>query len=104
MSKHYINEVGTEIYLDTGLDLANAIAVAVKYLQPDGVTTGTWEGSIYSSYSALAALEGTYYVKRTVASADFSVSGNWKLQAFVAMTTGTWYGETLDLNIYGAFE
>lgn len=104
MAKHYVGEIGTEVYLDTGLDLTNAINVAVKYRKPDAVTNGTWTGEVYSSYSALAQSTGTYYVKKTVASGDFDTSGNWKMQAFVAMTTGTWYGETFDLNIYGAFE
>ena len=103
MSKHYIGEIGTQILLDCGISLSDITNAQIYYKKADGVV-GTWPGTLYSSYSDLAGAEGTYYVSYTLAGTDFNSSGDWELQAVVANTAGTWYGETAQMTVYGTFE
>jgi hypothetical protein len=104
MAKVYVNETGTDIILDTGVLVGSATEKYIKYKKPDGTITGSWSADFYSSYSGIAKTIGTYFLKHTTAVTDLNVSGNWKLQAYLGAVDGTWYGETVDLNIYGAFE
>lgn len=103
MSKHYINEVGTSIRLDCGIDISDALQSRIIYKKPDGVV-GTWPGALYSSYSTEALAIGTYFVSYTLASTDANVAGEWEFQALVANTAGTWYGENVKMVLYGTFE
>ena len=103
MSKHYVGETGTELILDTGILIGSATSQYVKTLNPAKVE-GTFTASLYSSYSELAGLTGTYLLKHTLATSDFSIPGKWKFQAFIGTASGTWYGETVDLIIYDDFQ
>src|SRR3990167_9791991 len=101
MTKHYVGEIGTELIFDVGILIGSVTAQQIKYLKPDGVTEGTFSASLYSSYSILAGgLIGTYFVKYTIASGDWGTSGLWKMQPVIGTSGGTWFGETVDLNIY----
>ena len=103
MSKHYVGEIGTQVLLDCGIDLTD-IAVAAIYYKKPGTIVGTWDATLYNSYSDLAKATGTYYVSYTLAGTDFNVSGDWEVQAVVANTVGTWYGETAQMQVFGTFE
>lgn len=97
--KHYVNEVGTEITLDTGILIGSAADQYIYYIKPGGVT-GSWDASLYSSHSNIANAIGTYYVQYTLDSGDLDTIGKWKLQAYVASVAGTWHGETVDLQVF----
>lgn len=103
MGKHYINEVGTQILLDCGIDISDSALTRILYKKPDGVV-GTWPGSLYSSYSQEALAIGTYFVSYTLAGTDANVAGEWEFQALVANTAGTWFGENVKMTLYGTFE
>lgn len=103
MSKHYKNETGTDFLLDTGVNIGTVAFQFIKYYDPTGVS-GTWDAELYDSYSSLSGLTGTQFLKRTLGYNDFSVSGEWKFQAYVAAASGTWYGETVKLNVFDQFE
>ena len=103
MAKHYIGEIGTLVALDCGIDLSDIVLSRILHKNPAGLV-GTWPGTLYSSYSDIAKSEGTYYVSYVLAGTDMNVSGIWELQALVANTAGTWYGENAQMTIYGTFE
>ena len=103
MTKHYVGETGTDLIFDTGTLIGSVTAQYIKSHNPVGVE-GTFTASLYSSYSELAKLTGTYLLKHTLATSDFSISGEWRFQAFVGTSLGTWYGETVKLNIFDKFE
>lgn len=103
MSKHYINETGTALRLDCGINLGTAPVYRINWKNPTGAV-GTFTSDLYSSYSELAGLTGTYYVSRTLAYTDLNVAGEWEFQAFIAGADGTWWGETVKLEVYAAFE
>jgi len=104
MSKHYKDEVGTDIILDTGVLVGTVQFQAIKYQKPDGTTEGTWVASLFDSFSKLAQLTGTYFLKYTLDAGDLDQSGLWKFQAWVGAIDGTWFGETVEENVYGEFE
>lgn len=104
MSKHYVGEAGTLFVLDTGVLIGSATQQYIKFKKPDGVTSGSWSAELYSSWSALASATGTYLLSRTLLTTDLSIPGIWKFQAYVGAVDGTWFGETVDVNIYDAFE
>ena len=103
MSKHYLNETGTDFILDTGVLIGTATAQYIKWKNPASVE-GSWAASLYSSYSALAALTGTYLLRHTLAYTDLSVPGDWKFQAYIGALDGTWFGEMVELTIYDIFQ
>ncbi len=103
MSKHYVGETGTEFVLDTGVLIGSATSQYIKTLNPASVE-GTFTASLYSSYSEIAKAIGTYFLLHTLATSDFSTPGLWKFQAFVGTAGGTWYGETVRLEIFDEFE
>ncbi len=103
MSKHYVNETGSDFVLDTGVLIGTATEKYIKYKNPAGVV-GTWSADLYSSYSTLALLTGTYLLKHTLVTTDLSLPGEWKFQAYVGAIDGTWWGETVKQTIYDAFQ
>ncbi len=103
MPKKYINEVGTELILDTGILIGSASSQYIKTLNPNGVE-GTFAASLYSSFSELAKTTGTYFLKYTLASGDISISGDWRFQAFIGTNIGTWFGDTVKINFLDEFE
>ncbi len=104
MTKHYVNEAGTQLILDTGILVGSALNPSIYYRKPDGVTTGSFSAVPYSSYSQLAALTGTYFLSHTFIPADLNMPGEWRFQAYIGAIDGTWYGEMVKLNIYDLFE
>ena len=102
MNKHYINEVGTDLVFDTGVDIGTATEVFLRYSNPTG--SGVWTATKYSSYSEIAGAIGTYFVKYTLASTSFNVSGKWEFQPHVGAVDGTWYGETVGMEVFAQFE
>jgi hypothetical protein len=104
MTKHYVNETGTELVLDVGVLIGSATQQHIKYRKPDGVTTGTFEAELYSSYSELAQATGTYLLKHVTAITDFTMPGEWRLHAYVGAVGGTWLGELVKLNIYDTYQ
>lgn len=104
MGKHYINEIGTDVLIDCGVDITDTAVQRIWYRKPDGSTTGSWTGAIYSSYSTIAKAIGSYFVKYTLVTGDLDIAGEWRFQAFVANSTGTWWGETVKESIYDNYE
>lgn len=104
MTKHYINEAGTSLILDTGTLIGSATQQYITYRKPDGTTTGSFAASLYSSFSVIAQLTGTYLLLHTLATTDLDQSGEWRFQAYVGAVGGTWWGEMVKINIYGLYE
>jgi len=103
MAKHYLHETGSQFIFDTGIVVATATQYYIEYKKPTGVT-GSWNASVYSSYSTIAGVVGTYFLSHTLTYADLDVSGEWKFNAYVGAVDGTWWGTTAKQNIFDKFE
>lgn len=102
--KHYKNEVGTAILLDCGISVGDATVAQIWYKKPDGSAAGSWDASLYDSYSEEAGAVGTYYVKYTTVYSDLDITGDWEFQAYISTAAGTWWGETVQERVYDYFE
>ncbi len=104
-NKIYVNDVGTEIILDVGVDIHLATEHDVLWKSPLGVT-GTWDGDLIQD-------DGDVYIKPeiddgamitkiryiTIAD-DIKIVGQWKLQAKVTIPTWNGRGETATFTVY----
>lgn len=90
-NKIYVGDIGTEILLDTGVNITTATVHNIKYKKPDG-TTGTWTGTVKDFTK----------ISYTVQAADLDQAGTYTLQAYVVMV-GYWSGETVTFIVYGDF-
>lgn len=104
MTKHYVNEVGTDLVLDVGVDISTVTEQHINYRKPDGITIGSYGASLYSSYSALAEVTGTYLLTHSLIAGDFDTPGEWRFQAYVGAVDGTWVGEMVKYQVYDNFE
>ena len=102
MDKHYVGEVGTDLILDTGILVGSASDQYILYRNPNGVT-GSFDASVYSSYSQLATAEGTYLVRHTLETGDFDTPGTWRFHAFVSSVAGTWHGSMVEAKVFDTF-
>ena len=68
------------ISLNTGVALAGAGSVSIIYQKPDGVTEGSWVGSISGQL-----------VQYTALTTDLDVPGKWLMHAYV-VDLGGWTG------------
>ena len=103
MTKHYLDNVGTDFILDTGIDLTNVTEQSIHWRDPAKLE-GSWSADLYDSYSDLAGLTGTYLLKHKLVSSDITVAGEWRFQAYIGSVTGTWLGETVKIQLYDDFE
>lgn len=103
MTKHYVGEAGIDLVLDCGINIGTVAWQHIKYKTPSGVT-GTWTASLYDSYSELAGVTGTYLLKRTLTTTDFTSSGMWYFHACVGAADGTWTGERVKYEIFDNYE
>lgn len=91
--KHYIGEIGTEILVDTGVDITGATDTKIQCKKPDG-TIVAWT----------ATISGTTKLKYTIISGDFNQSGTYTLQASLILTGWTGRGETATFDVDELFE
>lgn len=80
MSDIFVGDVGTEISLDCGIDVANATVKKIIVKKPDGKRV-QW----------VAQLDGTNAIKYTTALGDIDVAGDWDMQAYIELPT--WRGK-----------
>lgn len=104
MIKHYVNEAGTSLILDTGILVGSASEKYIKYLKPDGTTSGSFSASFYSSYSGIAGAIGTYFLSHTLITSDFDQPGEWRFHAHIGAVDGTWNGEMVKFTVYDIFQ
>jgi hypothetical protein len=93
-NKVYKNDIGTKIKLDAGSDISSATTLEIKYQKGDKITTGKWN----------ATLEGTDYGYYVTQAGDLDTIGIWRLQLYAVLPTGTWRGETVEMEVFDDFK
>jgi hypothetical protein len=89
MPKTYLNDIGTEIILDSGEDISGQTTLEIKYKKPEG-DTGTWTASVYN----------TNYAKYTTVDGDLDEIGTWTVQIYVVLPSWTGHGEAAQFKVY----
>lgn len=82
------DQTNATIKLDTKIDLSGASYVGIDYKKPDGISTGSWEGTA----------EGTQVVYEVV-SGDLNQVGVYTLQAKTVIDAKTAKGEIVQLTV-----
>jgi hypothetical protein len=103
MTKHYVNEAGTDLVLDCGVNVGTVAWQYIVYKKPSGVT-GSWTASLHDTYSSLAGVSGTYLLKYTLTTTSLDEPGRWLFHAHVGAADGTWLGERVEYNVYDMYE
>ena len=93
IEKVYVGNVGTNIDLDTEVDITSSTSLKILALKPDGTTEVSWT----------ASRDGTSVVRYTTQAGDLDVEGTWRLQAEVTTASGKWLGNTVTLRVYPEF-
>lgn len=93
MAKVYVGDIGTEIILDCGLNIAAATSVSMRVRNPSGATS-TWT----------AVLEGTTQIKHVTVEGDLAVPGVYRIQAKVVMPDWSGTGSTAEFTVYREFD
>lgn len=89
MSKTYVGDIGTEILLDTQVDISTATSVSILARKPDGTKT-TWS----------AQVSGGTNVRYVTQNNDLDVEGVWNLQAHVVSPTWSGHSEAVEFSVY----
>lgn len=89
MGKIFINDIGTEILLDTSVNLTTASVTDIKYLKPNG-STGIWNASIQDDTK----------LKYIAIASDFDTVGEYRLQASVWLPSWRGHGNTAKLVVH----
>lgn len=88
MSKHYINEIGTEIIVNCGEDISTASIHKIKVKKPSGVKV-EWNADIHE----------INYLKYIIATDDFNEVGEYSLQSYIEIGGWKGHGETVKFDI-----
>jgi hypothetical protein len=75
------SDEGTELIVDTGIDLSGAVDYKIKIRKPDG-TIIAWIPSVYMDS----------YLKYTLKNGDIDQKGMWTVQSYIELPTGKWHG------------
>lgn len=94
MGKHYVGEEGTQIILETSIDVTAASVKAIKVLKPGATEEVSWEAD---------DLETTK-LAHTLEAGDFNVAGMYRFQTYVELGGQKVRGETFEKYIFEKFE
>jgi len=89
MGKVYASDVGTLIKLDTGVDVTSATVKIVAKPSGSGDAVDL-EATVVESTK----------VQHQKTADTLNAAGNWRLQAYVEMGGGKYFGEIVELPVY----
>lgn len=92
--KYYVGDIGTEILVDTTIDVSLATSLVLKVRKPSGRLV-SWTGHLGPA-NAIGEYTRIRYV---VESGDWDEGGIWKLQAYVVSPDWTGRGETVTFKL-----
>lgn len=91
--KIYKGDIGTQIIIDMGTNIAAATTNNILVTKGDG-STATWDAEIYNDN----------YLRYTIVSDDLDVSGIYYLQPNFVFATWSGKGETVSFEVYESFK
>lgn len=101
-SKHYIDEVGTVVLINTGGDISDADTVSLDIKKPSGAIV-EWVGTVADIIRDGITYEN-YGIRYVILAGDFNEAGIYKLQSLIDGIPGNWPGNTANFRIYARFD
>ena len=93
MGQVFVGDIGTIIYLETGVDLSAATTLNIRVRKrADGSHNKhleTWEGEVYN----------TTQIKYTIVDGDLDVAGVYSLQAYAVLADWEGHGDEVELYV-----
>lgn len=83
-SKPFVGDVGTDILLDTQVDITGA-TVSIKVVKPNGAII-TWDAVPYAQHDSMT------FIRHTISHGDFDMPGKYRIQPQIALADGSWSG------------
>jgi hypothetical protein len=93
MSKFYVNDIGTEIIVETGSDITLAVVKELQVKKPSGKVV-IWESEVYN----------TTKLRYVVQPGDWDESGTYTIQAYVELPHWSGHGDSVTLKIENLFK
>ena len=88
MSNAFVDDIGTVIQLDAGVDMTAAGQVEILYRKPNR-QTGIWNATVATTFGSYTTVAG-----------DLDVAGTWVAQLFVTNLDGwTGHGSLSSFNV-----
>lgn len=87
----FISDEGTEVTVDTGLDLTAATKLEIHVRKPNG-ERAIWPG-VQTSSTCMTATTGE---------GALDVAGRWELAAYVELPAGKWHGTPCTVDVHRA--
>jgi len=94
MAKLYQGDVGVTVNVATGITLTGATTTQIRVKKPSG-TLAAWVATIDGA--------NAQQLNYTTIAGDLNEAGMYFLQAYVITGTQTLFGETAEIEIFGAF-
>lgn len=92
-SRSYVDDIGTNVRVDTGIPLTGATTLLIKVKKPSGATED-WE----------ADQDGTTTrIIHVTEAGDLDEIGSYLLQAYVVNAVGSWRGDVVVYEILDEF-
>jgi hypothetical protein len=101
--KYYVGDIGTEVRVDTWVDLTDATVTNLLILKPNA-TEVTWAGTADDETAEeLARREGTVALTSVITyvtqAGDFNVRGLYLVQAWIVTPDGQWRGDVASFEV-----
>jgi hypothetical protein len=93
ISKYYVGDVGTELIVDVCVDITAAVACKLYVMKPGATVAVEWAAGVYQ----------TQYLRYVIQAGDLSIAGEYKVQAWVQLPSGSWRGDVGVFRVYPPF-
>jgi len=94
----YVGDSGTQLLIDMGEDLSEAVSVVVKARKPDG-TEEDWAGEVYQPVDGLMQ-----YIRVALTTSMIDAAGTYKLQPYITFASWSGYGTTCTISVLRTFK
>ena len=96
-NKIYVNDVGTAIVLNLGVDLSGGVSPELHVSKPDG-TIVVWPATLHT------VSQVPNYVRYVTRAGDLDQPGKYKVQAHITIGGWTGHSETVQFTVYEEFK
>jgi hypothetical protein len=80
MGKVYVNQTSLRLKLTTSVDITDTPTLQIKYIKPDGVTTGTWTATAWDETNGI--------IYHDFSTDELDTAGRWIVWAYVVFDDG----------------
>ena len=88
----YVGDIGTKIYVDCIVSIASATNSKLLVRKPDK-TTEEWDATVHNSHTLV----------HTATYGDFDQEGEYRVNAYVELSDGSWTGRVDKIHVHAKY-